>query len=419
MRGQRKIAIGGLVLVVLAVVFAALFGGNGASEDNNGSNDLNKLLQQGNQPSQQPTEPGHQLKKRFTLTGHGQVPTASQYVRKGVLNSQGIAKPHLGYGNSVAQGQRYASDSPTSRPHGATTAAKLRDVDAKIYQDPIVGYMYGNMLCRMHFGTWSVGAHNPWLRREGACRSNSRVLVHKALPYWWATSTPRHDRLATKAWARYEAYASRVVTLVNNLHLVGVRQHPRSSQNWHLFGSGMVAGRFPVAGLNKRQENLPALVLAVTNKGQRCEQARVGINLKDSRPEVFAPMGCTVTVPHQTVTHRTTTSSHGCLSNCGNTTTHHHGKGGPPPSHHKCNCVTPSQVEHTVPQPAAGNPNAPSHAPSANPTQSVDPSNPSQGQTGGDNGGSTSNPVPSGTPTPGDTATHSTPVPTPTSGPLG
>ena len=350
MRGHQKIAACGLVLVALAIVVAALFGGVGA----NSAKNTNNGTASSSQPSQT-AQPNDDVKKQFTLTGHGQLPTASQYVRKGVLNKQGIAQPQLGFTKSVALGQRYRPDSPSSAPQGASNAAKLKDVGAKIYQDPIVGYTYGNMLCRMKLGDWSVGAHNPWLKAAGACQDTSKTLVHRALPYWWSKSTPSREQAATKAWKQYEAYASRVVTLLNNLHMVGAVQHPVSTQNWHLLGSGMVAGdRFPLAGLNTDQENLPALVLAVVNKGQSCEQARVGINLKDSRPEVFVPQGCQV--PHTTppgkggCTSNCTTPPPGCTHNC--TTTHHGctvncGKGGC-----KTNCTTPGCTHNcTTPPP--------------------------------------------------------------------
>ncbi len=61
----------------------------------------------------------------------------------------------------------------------------------------------------------------------------------------------------------------------------------------------------------------------------------------------------------------------------------------------------------------------PSSEPAAQPTQPVDPTNPPAPTKDGTNGGSTANPVPTGTPTPVDTATHATPIPLPTSGAFG
>ena len=58
----------------------------------------------------------------------------------------------------------------------------------------------------------------------------------------------------------------------------------------------------------------------------------------------------------------------------------------------------------------------PSTEPASQPTQPLVVTNPSAPTQDGTNGGSTVNPVPTGTPTPVDTGTHTAPIPTPTGG---
>lgn len=120
--------------------------------------------------------------------------------------------------------------------------------------------------------------------------------------------------------------------------------------------------------------------------------------------------------PHFPNVPHTPTPNHGCTSNCGHgctsscTTTNCHTTGtcttpncqqtGTCPTHHKCPCVTPTQATQPVPTPAPGDPGVPTHAPSAQPTVPANTSSPAPPTPGGYNGGSTTQPGQSGSPTP-------------------
>jgi hypothetical protein len=258
------------------------------------------------------------------LTIVGTVPQCSTIVPADQQVS-GLAKPTLGFQASVAKKVRKTSDAISTLLNGTDAPAQLNSMLIKLCQDPELGYSWGNMLFNLKLGAskTTVGSLNTkWLQPANAKDINT--LAQAALPYsgvQTSTLTDAQQKQAVQAWEGYEAFAAKLTTLVGKFHLIGDLNNPQSVMNWHLLNGGLTVGSFPAVGLNNHQENLPAVVLSVTEKGQQCELARIGANQMDSRPEVFAPAGCVIAVkpaPKPTVSVNT-----GCKVNCGgNTSTH-------------------------------------------------------------------------------------------------
>lgn len=80
----------------------------------------------------------------------------------------------------------------------------------------------------------------------------------------------------------WQEVAALINTALANLNNMGI-QSPQSVWNAHQVGrsdSGL-----PEVALNDKQENLPALVLGLTEKGEKCPIFQIAFNVGDKRPE--------------------------------------------------------------------------------------------------------------------------------------
>jgi hypothetical protein len=255
---------------------------------------------------------------------------------------------------------------------------------------------------------------NPWLRS-----SANVTKVNDQAERFGATLNPSSMGQSAKSARHYVAVnlawqkrASAIDELLAQFDPTAIRALP-SVRNWHAIP---LSGTLPEVGLNPRQESRPALVLNVTQKGACAPLLSVGANVGDMRPEVFQTPTCK-TPPHGTPPGNGgcvgTQCGHqppGCTTNCGHT---------PPgcthnctPPHH-CVCIHPNQVSQSPLPPPSQPSNVPTHEPSAQPTNPVDTNSPGAPNTGGNNGGSTNNPVPSGPTGTGDPSAPPSSVPTP------
>lgn len=98
----------------------------------------------------------------------------------------------------------------------------------------------------------------------------------------------------------------------------------------------------------------------------------------------------------------------------------------PPPPPPRCPCIAPTSASQPVPTPPKQTSSVPSTRPPAQTTAQPTPTTTSNGvpvvsapPTSGDNGGSNSNPLVTGTPLTGDTSSHTTTLSTPTGGVFG
>jgi hypothetical protein len=346
-----------------------------------------------------PTTVDADLLKALTI-GAGAHP-CTQYAAGNQIKD-GVAVPDLGFRVSVADGGRLWADALSTPLAGGTDAELFRSVAYKVCSDPVVGYSYGNMLYGIRLGNSDKtigGLNSSWLVPDKT--DQITPWAAKALPYMGTSGlTDVQVQEAIKQWRSYQDYAAKIVELLSKFNNKGVHS-PQSQANWHFASSGMQSG-IPNVELNSVQESLPALVLAVTNKGSTCELARVGANKQDARPETFEPQGCAPAPPSAGPPATTSPpgkgggctancgGGNGCDSNCGPTT-----KTSPP-----CVCVDKTQVRQPPAAPPKQNGNVPTQAPPPPPARTHGP------------------PV-TGPPAPVDTETHTAPIPQPTGGPFG
>jgi hypothetical protein len=126
------------------------------------------------------------------------------------------------------------------------------------------------------------------------------------------------DKAVTKN-VDWQQDAALVNTLLEKFAATGIEAR-QSTVNYELFNYATATDLSDVREA-KDQENLPALIFAITVKGQCGELMAFGANVGDKRPELFKPVTCappTTTTPScvSTATHKCT-STPGCTSNCG------------------------------------------------------------------------------------------------------
>jgi hypothetical protein len=80
----------------------------------------------------------------------------------------------------------------------------------------------------------------------------------------------------------WQEVAALINTALANLNNMGI-QSPQSVWNAHQVGRSDVG--LPEVALNDSQENLPALVLGLTKKGEECPIFQIAFNVGDKRPE--------------------------------------------------------------------------------------------------------------------------------------
>jgi hypothetical protein len=115
--------------------------------------------------------------------------------------------------------------------------------------------------------------------------------------------------------ADWQQDAALVNTLLERLAVVGIEAR-QSVVNYHLADYSLDADALPTVGVNDKQENLPALIFAITEKGQCGEITTFGANIGDKRPELFEAKKCVPPVETPTPPAPPTTTTPGCTSNC-------------------------------------------------------------------------------------------------------
>jgi hypothetical protein len=408
------VALFAVIMLALAVIDTSVTGGN----DNLNPSDGNSQSTQPSQPAGNTPTANQKTLTRLTVNYRNPGYDCARVVRAAghkVVN--GIYVYDVGVRHAVNRGNsssRQWSDALSVPLPGATPAAKRHNLQVAICLDPYIGNAWAHALGTLSVSGHSVLSMNPWLRS-----SANVTKVNDQAKRFGATLDPRSMGLSAKSARHYVAVnrawqkrASAIDELLAQFDPTAIRALP-SVRNWHAIP---LSGTLPEVGLNPRQESLPALVLNVTQKGACAPLLSVGANVGDMRPEVFQTPTCKST-PHGTPPGNGgctgTQCGHqppGCTTNCGHT---------PPgcthnctPPHH-CVCIHPNQVSQSPLPPPSQPSNVPTHEPSAQPTNPVDTNSPGAPNTGGNNGGSTNNPVPSGPTGTGDPSAPPSSVPTP------
>jgi hypothetical protein len=90
--------------------------------------------------------------------------------------------------------------------------------------------------------------------------------------------------------------AALVNTLLERFAVLGIEAR-QSLVNYHLTDYALDVDSLPMVGINDKQENLPALIFSITEKGQCGEITTFGANVGDKRPELFTAKDCKPTTP--------------------------------------------------------------------------------------------------------------------------
>lgn len=278
----------------------------------------------------------------------------------------------------------------------------LEAEQATINRDPLQAAMVMNGLGKGKVGGISVYHQNPWMQAQGSV-DNIKT---------WAQHCMTQDVVTHLQCARVMAATA---DLLGRFHSEGVVKR-NSTWNYHLTHGGLAVNKVPAVGLNPKQEqNAYFLVVSMTEKTGGCF-LRYGFNMgtttRNGGDQRLAGMTCVPpkAPPKHVVPPKGTPPGHTPPGHTppppppGHTT--------PPPPHHTCVCVTKRRVSQApLPPPRQTQPVAPE--PSAVPTQPVSTRTPGAPNSSGHNGGGTSNPVVSGTPTPVNTQSHTTMPPKP------
>jgi hypothetical protein len=187
----------------------------------------------------------------------------------------------------------------------------LEETLATICENPLYGSTVANMFAHLTVDGVSVLKHNPWLGPFVGSLSGSGINATAS------TFTPLLDVThATQAQARaavswnlsWQVYAEKLDTMLTNFQVNGIQALP-SVLNYHRVVNGLEVGGLPEVELNPNQENLPALILDLTIKGQCAPLARIGFNTGDKRPEVFATPSCAPPAPAPKPVHKSVPKS--------------------------------------------------------------------------------------------------------------
>ncbi|MDB5163950.1 MAG: hypothetical protein JWS12_568 [Candidatus Saccharibacteria bacterium] len=224
---------------------------------------------------------------------------------------------------------RKASDNLDTPLPGKTPTQQRDYLRARICENALLGGSWANMLAGLNFDGISVLKQNPWLRQfADVSKVNDRAeyyfpFINIKSPE--KTLTDAQKVLAVRRNIAWQQEAELIGTLIGQFQIVG-DQAPTSVRNWHLamHGSEVKAHAFPEVGLNPLQENRPALVIRLIDKGACAPWLAIGANLEDKRPEVFMEAPKLVcqrpkpkprpgtpgsTSPHRPPTHGTTTTT--------------------------------------------------------------------------------------------------------------
>ncbi len=173
----------------------------------------------------------------------------------------------------------------------------LNEMQRELCVAPLLGVTYANFFARMEVGNVKVVDLNDWLKPYAVDPSQVNDQASEFAPLL-DVADPSQDQVvaAAQKQAEYRTLAERLGTLLTRFWL-GEVQAQKSVLNYHLTAGGLSVGGLPEVGINPNQEDLPALLLAVTEKDACVPIKVIGINVGDKRPEEFAPPECNPAPP--------------------------------------------------------------------------------------------------------------------------
>lgn len=174
----------------------------------------------------------------------------------------------------------------------------LGETQATACMDPLYGVTLANFFANMSVGDVKLVDLNPWLTPFAGDAGQINDKAAEFIPLLDVTKNIT-DEQAGKAITQniaWQRVAEKIGTLLTRFEVDGIRAE-QSVLNYHLSGGGASVGGLPEVGLNPNQENLPALMLKLTEKGACVPIKVIGFNTGDKRPEEFTPPVCAKPVP--------------------------------------------------------------------------------------------------------------------------
>lgn len=176
----------------------------------------------------------------------------------------------------------------------------LGETQAEICFNPHYGTTVANFFANMSVGDVRIVDLNPWLAPFAGDASQINNLAAGYMPLLDVTDvTDEQAQEAVTQNIAWQQIAQRLGTLLTRFQVDGIRAE-QSTLNYHLTGGGASVGGLPEVGLNPNQENLPSLMLKLTNKDACVPIKVIGFNVGDKRPEEFAPPTCETPAPPAT-----------------------------------------------------------------------------------------------------------------------
>lgn len=188
------------------------------------------------------------------------------------------------------------SDALSTPLQGGNSKQWLASLQGAVCQDPLLGSTVANFFANMSVGRISVLRLNPWLLSFAGSASSIHTNATRTVTPLLDVKKPTQAQAldAVKRNLEWQSVAEKLDTLLTRFHVGAVVRSERSVLNYHLLGGGLVVGGLPEVGLNPNQESLPALGLDLTEKGICAPIKKIGFNLGDKRPELFATPVCMV-----------------------------------------------------------------------------------------------------------------------------
>ena len=212
-----------------------------------------------------------------------------------------------------------------STPFVATDPAAMRvELQKEICEDPVLGGAYLAFMATSVRDTLlaetgiDLNNLNPRLKEyTDVSQITPKATAFVPLLNVKDPSEKQVDAAVAKN-ADWQQDAALVNTLLERFAVLGIEARS-SVVNFHLVNYALDVDALPTIGVNDKQENLPALIFAITEKGQCGEITTFGANIGDKRPELFEAKDCappveTPTPPAPPTT--TTPPTPGCTSNC-------------------------------------------------------------------------------------------------------
>jgi len=211
-----------------------------------------------------------------------------------------------------------------STPFTAKTAEKISDeLQQTICKDPLTGVSYlvfyatdvrDAILAKTGVDIVKL---NPWLKPYSvASPEEINTMAAEFIPLLDKSKPTEKQLIAGReANQKWQQEASNVNALFDRFALVGIEAR-KSKVNYHLAAGGLVVKTLPAVERNPKQENLPALVFALTEKDQCGELLAIGANIGDKRPELFTAKECKPDVTTPGCKKDCTTDTPKCKTDC-------------------------------------------------------------------------------------------------------